>query len=71
MRPEDTELCERKMTTKHQQLNTLVGQIQTDAEGIRRTAAAASWFNDHDLKNMHDAASAILHKIERYRELLK
>lgn len=56
-------------TTRHQQLNSLVGQIRDDAHRIKQTAGCASWFSEDDLKNMTDAAKAITTKVETYRKL--
>lgn len=56
-------------STRHAQLNSLVGQIGDDAHRIIKTAGCASWFSDDDLKAMSDAAAAILHKVETYKRL--
>ena len=58
-------------TTKHQQLNSLVEQVGDDAKSIANHAGLKLWFSEDDLKNMTDAASAILNKIAKYRELSK
>lgn len=55
--------------TRHQQLNSLVGQIQTDAESVRRTAAAGNAFTADQLKIIANAAQAILNKVSTYEKL--
>lgn len=57
------------ITNRHAQMNSLVGQIQVDAESIRRTAAAATAFSPDQLKLMADAAHAILNKVANYTKL--